>query len=238
MRKKSAGKLLATTAIAAGGLGFVLSVAPAAWASGSPTPTSPTAPSPAFGFQTVVLSQTISPSSNTQTFSATSNGANISISVPPGAFGSQTVQLVVTEPTLSDLSSSLGALGLSSDSLGAGVGVEVVSPTTGQPLSGTFAAPLTVSITSSSITSSSKVIEYPTAGSPFVLASAVVNSGKVVVSVSSDPGFAVATPTSAVVPGATSPVTGKNFLPEGIAAGVLMTIGTSLLVSVRRHRRA
>ncbi|WP_298443480.1 hypothetical protein [Ferrimicrobium sp.] len=58
------------------------------------------------------------------------------------------------------------------------------------------------------------------------------------VSVSSDPGFAVATPTSAVVPGATSPVTGKNFLPEGIAAGVLMTIGTSLLVSVRRHRRA
>jgi hypothetical protein len=33
-------------------------------------------------------------------------------------------------------------------------------------------------------------------------------------------------------------VTGKNFLPEGIAAGVLMTIGTSLLVSVRRHRRA
>jgi len=213
-------------------------MAPAAWASGNPTPSSPTAPSPAAGFQTVVLSQTISPSNTTQTFSVTSNGANISISIPPGAFGSQTVQLVVTEPTLSDLTSSLSALGLSGDSLGAGVGVEVVSPTTGQPLSGTFAAPLTVTITSSSITSSSRVIEYPSAGSAFLLTNATVKNGKVVVSVSSDPGFAVATPTSAIVPGATSPVTGKNFLPEGITAGVLMTVGTSLLVSARRHRGA
>jgi hypothetical protein len=40
------------------------------------------------------------------------------------------------------------------------------------------------------------------------------------------------------VPAATSPVTGKNFLPEGIAAGVLMTVGTSVLVSSRRRHRA
>ncbi|WP_298405642.1 hypothetical protein [Ferrimicrobium sp.] len=239
MRAKRFGaRLLGAVVVGAGGLGLVVTFAPTAWASGSPTPSTPTAPSPAAGFQTTVLSQTVTPSSSTQTFSAISNGADISISIPAGAFGSQTVQLVVTEPTLSVLTSSLGALGLSSDSLGAGVGIEVVNPSTGQPLTGTFAAPLTVTIVASSITASSKVIEYPSTGSPFVMTSAVVNTGKAVVTVSSDPGFAVATPTSAVVPAATSPVTGKNFLPEGIAAGVLMTVGTSVLVSSRRRHRA
>ncbi|MCI2975716.1 MAG: hypothetical protein MP439_06535 [Ferrimicrobium sp.] len=157
-------------------------------------------------------------------------------SVPPGAFGNENVELVITEPKLSDLTGSLSSLGLASYSLGAGVGVEVVNPSTGQPLTATFAAPILVSITSSSITSSSKVIEFPSTGSPFVVSNASVTSGKAVVSITSDPGFAIASPTStAVVPGATTPVTGKNFLSEGLLAAFLIVAGSSVVLVARRH---
>jgi hypothetical protein len=57
-----------------------------------------------------------------------------------------------------------------------------------------------------------------------------------VVSVTSDPGFAIASPTStAVVPGATTPVTGKNFLSEGLLAAFLIVAGSSVVLVARRH---
>lgn len=223
--------ILSSGAMAALGGGVAL-------ASGSSTPSSPSAPTPAAGFQTTVLSQVVAPSSSTQTVTATADGANVSVVVPAGAFGNTTVNLVVTEPTLSDLTSTLSALGLGGSTLATGVGVEVVDAATGQPLTGTFAQPLTVTITSSGITSGSKVIEFPTSGSPFVDSAAEVVSGKAVVQVSSDPGFAVATPTSASVPAATSPVTGKDFLPVGIAGGVLVIGGAALIVASERRRHA
>lgn len=230
---------LVTAAVVSGGVVvFVAAVGSTAWASGSPAPSVPSAPSPAAGFQTTVLSETVAPSTTAQTFTAVSNGADIAVTVPPGAFGDVVVDLVLTEPALSSLTSSLSQVGLAGYSLGAGVGVEVVTQSTGQPLSGNFASPLSVSIVSSSITTSSKVIEYPTTGSPYVVNNAVVSGGKVAVSVSSDPGFAVATPVSTTVPGATAPVTGKNFLPEGIVAGLLLVSGVSFLAVGRRRRTA
>lgn len=220
------------------GLVAVLGMTPTAWASGSPTPSSPSGPAPIAGFQTTVLSQSVAPSSKTQTFHTTSNASNVTISVPPGAFGNVVVQLVVTEPTLSSLNSSLTSLGLSGDTVGAGVGVEVLDSATGQALSGTFASGVAVTIQSSSITSKSRVIEYPVVGNPYIVNNATVTNGQVVVTVTSDPGFAVATPvsSSSVVPGATSPVTGKNFLPEAAGAGLLVVFGGSLMVASRRRQ--
>jgi hypothetical protein len=230
---RAAGMGLATS----GAILVLATMGGTALASGSPTPSSTTAPPPAAGFTTTVLSQTVSPSTQTQTLTASSDGANVSISIPAGAFGNQTVEVVVTEPTLSQLSSAESSLGLTGYSLATGVGIEVIDPSTGQPLSGTFAAPIQVTIVSSSITSSSKIIEFPATGSPFVVTNAEVVGGKAVVSIDSDPGFAVATPVSATVPQATSPVTGKNFLPEGVAGAVLLLAGSSLVaLSSRRHR--
>lgn len=226
------------SALLGGALLVLGSMGGVALASGSPSPSSPTTPPPAAGFQTTVLSQTVAPSSSTQTLSAIADGANVAVAIPPGAFGSQTVEVVLTEPTLSDLTNALSSLGLSGDSLATGVGIEVIDPQTGQPLTGTFAAPLEVTITSSGIAAGSKVIEFPTSGSPFVVTNAQVSAGKAVVSVSSDPGFAVATPVSSTVPQATSPVTGKNFLPEGLLGGGLVLVGSTALTFSARRRRA
>jgi len=235
--KKSYLLAVSPLVVVGGACVLVLSAGSVAWASGSPSPTAPAAPTPAAGFQTTVLSQQVSPSTKTQVFTTTSNGSNVSVSVPSGAFGNETVQLVITEPTLSDLTGSLSSLGLASYSLSAGVGVEVVNSSTGQPLTGTFASTISVTITSSSITSNSKVVEFPTTGSPFVVSDATVTNGKAVISINSDPGFAVASPTStAVVPGATSPVTGKNFLPEGLLAAGLIVAGSSAVLVARRRQ--
>jgi len=170
--------------------------------------------------------------------SAIADGANVAVAIPPGDFGSQTVEVALTEPMLSDLTNALSSLGLSGDSLATGVGIEVIDPQTGQPLTGTLAAPLEVTITSSGIAAGSKVIEFPTSGSPFVVTNAQVSAGNAVVSVSSDPGFAVATPVSSTVPQATSPVTGKNFLPEGLLGGGLVLVGSIALTFSARRRRA
>lgn len=231
------GALLGGVALLAGSAGGM------ALASGSPTPSTLgaakglSAAPPAAGFQTTVLSQTVTPSTSTQTLTTISDGANVSVSIPAGAFGNQTVEIVVTEPTLSQLQSAVSGLGLSGYSLATGVGIEVVDPSTGQPLTGTFAAPVQVTIMSSSIVSSSKIIEFPASGSPFVVTNAEVVSGKAVVNITSDPGFAIATPVAATVPQATSPVTGKNFLPEGLAgAGLVLGGSTAIALSTRLRR--
>jgi hypothetical protein len=36
----------------------------------------------------------VAPSSSTQTLSAIADGANVAVAIPPGAFGSQTVEVV------------------------------------------------------------------------------------------------------------------------------------------------
>lgn len=224
--------------VAVGAVGLVGAVSlfsTAAWASGSSTPPSSATAPVAPGFSTVVATQVIAPSSSVQVVSTTANGNNVTLSIPAGAFGNTTVQVVVTEPTLSQLQGSLTTLNLSNYSIGSGVGIEIVDPSTGAALSGNFAQPLTVKIQASAITSQSKVIEFPTSGSPVIYSNATTGSGSAVITFSSDPGFAVANPVSATVPGATSPVTGKNFIPEGVTAGILVLGGAAVIYSARRR---
>ena len=66
-----------------------------------------------------------------------------------------------------------------------------------------------------------------------------VAPGAAVVSFDTDPDFAVLSPsatTATTIPGATSSVTGKPFIGEGILAGALIALGITGLVIARRRR--
>jgi hypothetical protein len=66
-----------------------------------------------------------------------------------------------------------------------------------------------------------------------------LDAGAAVVSFDTDPDFAVLSPlaTSATtIPGATSSVTGKPFVGEGILAGALIALGVIGLAVARRRR--
>jgi hypothetical protein len=173
-----------------------------------------------------VLTQVVVPSTTTETYTATANGASITVSIPPGAFGTQTVELAVTQPTLHALVSALSGLGLSGNALVTGIGVDILDPGTGLPVTGSFAVPITVTIRSTAITSSSKVVEFPASGSPFIDANAEVTSGEATVVVSSDPTLAIVNP-SVVVP--------ATHTGEPWAGSVAWWAMASLLAEARRR---
>ena len=111
----------------------------------------------------------------------------------------------------------------------------------GVPYPGTFLKPLTFTIRSSSIVSSSVVMVWN--GTAFVTEpDSTVASGAAIVSFDTDPDFAVLSPlagTATAIPGATKAVTGKPFLGEGILAAALVVLGISgLAVGYRRRVRA
>jgi hypothetical protein len=181
-----------------------------------------------------VLTQVVVPSTTTETYTATANGASITVSIPPGAFGTQTVELAVTQPTLDALVSALSGLGLSGDALVTGVGVEILDPETGLPITGSFAVPITVTIRSTAITSSSKVVEFPASGSPFIDANAEVTSGEATVVVSSDPTLAIANP-SVVVPATHTGEPWAGSLAWWAMASLLAAGGVCALAEARRR---
>jgi hypothetical protein len=188
---------------------------------------------PPGGFSDVITSQTITPAGGT-IGPVTVGGATVTLVIPAGAFP-DSIQITITEANLF----AVGNAGTAGYKAVAGVGIQVEE--NGVPYPGTFLKPLTVTIRSSSITSSSVVMVWN--GTAFVTApDSTVTSGAAVVSFDTDPDFAVLSPlagTVTAIPGATKAVTGKPFLGEGILAGALVVLGvTGLAVGCRRWVRA
>jgi len=160
-------------------------------------------------------------------------GVSATLIIPAGAFP-VSVQITLTAPNIT----LVGSAGTAGYRAVAGVGVQVQE--NGSPYPGTFLKPLTVTIRSSSITTSSVVMVWN--GKAFVTDTAsTITTGVATVSFDTDPDFAALSPSvvSAAIPGATRAVTGKPFIGEGILAGVLVLLGASGLgVGWRRRVRA
>lgn len=185
------------------------------------------------GFTQVVTAQTISPTTTTTTnVSATVDGSSTTMSVSPNTFPTSS-QVVVTAPSLSQVTSSLSSLGFSGYSAIAGLGVNVVT-LSGQPLTSTFLKPITVTVHNSSIKPGDKIVEWNAQGTFSTVNSATVGNGVASWNFQQDPAFAVIAPTS-VVPSATSPVTGKPFLAEGVLGVVLLALGAGIWRRSRSH---
>jgi len=188
---------------------------------------------PPGSYSDVVTSQTITPAGGT-IGPVTVDGAALTFVIPAGAF-LVSVQITITEADLF----AVGSAGTAGYNAVAGVGIQVQE--NGSPYPGTFLKPLTATIRSSSITSSSVVVVWN--GTAFVAEpDSTVTSGAAVVSFDTDPDFAVLSPagtTATTIPGATKAVTGKPFLGEGILAGVLVVLGVSgLAIGYRRRAGA
>jgi hypothetical protein len=193
----------------------------------------PVGAAPPGSFSDVITSQTIGPAGGT-IGPVTVAGATVTLVIPAGAF-LVSVQITITEADLF----AVGSAGTAGYKAVVGVGIQVQE--NGAPYPGTFLKPISATIRSSSITSSSVVVVWN--GTAFVAEpDSTVTAGSSVVSFDTDPDFAVLAPTgttATTIPGATTPVTGKPFLGEGILAGLLVVLGVSgLAVGYRRWVRA
>ena len=162
----------------------------------------------------------------------TVDGAKITLVIPAAAFP-VSVQITMTRPNLP----AVGSAGTAGYKAVAGVGIQVRGNGSAYP--GTFLVPLTLTIRSSSITSTSVVVVWN--GTAFVTEPGItVISGAAVVRFDTDRDFVVLYPlatTTATIPGATRAVTGKRFIEEGILACAVIVLGASG-VAVGRRRSA
>lgn len=219
----SAAMVVAGAAMVAGSAGRAM----AADGYGPPGPGTATVPG---GFSAVVTSQTIGAAGGT-VGPVDVAGIPTTLTVPAGAF-SGPVQFTLTAPDLA----SVGAGGFSGHRAVAGVGIKVQK--NGSTYPGTFLKPLTLTMSSSSITTSSIVVVWN--GTAFVTeSSATVTAGRATVTFDHDPNFAVlasAGTAGSSIPGATGATTGQPFLGEGILAGLLLLVGALGLGYARRRR--
>ena len=224
------------TAVATAGTAVLLGTA--AYAAGSGyTPTTNPAPSGTpGGYSQVVTAETIPPNTTTTTTIAVKvDNIPVAVVVPPGTFSSP-VQVVVTAPTLSQVTSGVQSLGYSGYTAVAGLGVSVVK-SSGQLYKGSFLKPITVTVSNSNIGSGDRVVEWNAAGTFSKVPSASIQHGKASWTFQQDPAFAVLAPkNNGTVPGATTPVTGKPFLPEAMIGLAFIAGGSALLFRTRRRR--
>ena len=194
---------------------------------GPPAPVPPTVPG---GHCVVVTSQTITPAGGT-IGPVTIDGASVTLIVPAGAFP------VPAEITLTALNlCGISTAGFRCFKVVAGVGIQVQENGSAYP--GPFLKPLSLGISSSSITASSILAVWN--GTAFVTdPEFTALSGELKAGFDTDPDFAVLTPAcgaTTAIPGATSAPTGKPLLGEGILAAVVLMLGASGLEFARRRR--
>jgi len=187
---------------------------------GPPSQASGTAPG---GFTQVILNEAVPSGGGTLT--ATSGGSSFSVQVPAADAGSG-VTLAVTAP--SNLAQADNAI------LGFGVALGV----DGAGVSGTFAAPITVTVTNPVIKAGEQV-DYWTGSAWAPYANATVGNGSLTVTIDSDPQFAlVSASTTTPIPSSTSPHTGVPI--DGLlAAASVALFGAGLATSraMRLRRR-
>lgn len=196
---------------------------------------------PPGGYNTVVAVVSVQSSGGTK--SGQVGHDTVSVAVPAGAF-SAPVQLVITSPNLAAIPASnsgtvaLAGVGLTFERQGvplpsvlpSGIvvtitGANIPSGATVVDLQSGSAVPVVANVTAGSASLTLKnngsdlaVFGYPTAaGTPTAAPTAVPTAGP---SSPTDPGAAIS--------GATTAQTGKPFLGEGVAAGVLILGGVAL----------
>jgi len=202
--------------------------------SGYTPPTTPTSSGTPGGYTQVVTAVTVNPTSTTPaTVSVTVDHTPVQVTVPPNAFTTP-VQVVVTSPVLSQVTSALPNLGFSGFQAVAGLGINIVTPT-GQTYPGAFRHPITVTVTNSAIGPGDRIAEWNSQGVFSTVANAVIKPGSATWSFQTDPDFAVLAPVKGTVPGATSPVTGKPFISELLAGLALVGVGSGVLLRTRRR---
>jgi hypothetical protein len=212
-----------------GGAAMLITGVGGALAAGGYGPAPPLPPRVPGGYQCMV-SRTLTPVGGT-IGPVTIDGASVTLIVPAGAFPVP-VQITLCAPELG----ARGNAGFRGFRVVAGVGIQVQE--NGSTYPGTFLKPLTLDVSSSSITASSIVVVWN--GTAFVtVPDATARSGEVTASFDTDPDFAVLTPVGVAptaIPGATSAATGKPLLGEGILAGVFLLLGASGLGFARSRR--
>ena len=194
---------------------------------GPPAPVPPTVPG---SHCVVVTSQTVTPAGGT-IGPVTIDGASVTLIVPAGAFPVP-VQITLTALNLC----AIRIAGFRCFKVVAGVGIQVQENGSAYP--GPFLKPLSLGISSSSITPSSILAVWN--GTAFVTdPEFTALSGELKAGFDTDPDFAVLTPAcgaTTAIPGATSAPTGKPLLGEGILAAVVLMLGASGLEFARRRR--
>lgn len=202
------------------GLGFTVALAGPAGAAGDgytqpPPPTSP--PVTVCPAEAAVNSTTVG--SNGGSVSGTVDGSGVTVTVPAGSFPNGAQVFITVGPA--------PAVVPSGDVLVLQFGVEFC--VNGSKFQGTITPPVTVTVTNPSIHPGQSL--FLQEGSTLIPANANIGNGSLTVTVTSDPDFVlVASSTGAtVIPGATTVVTGKPFLGEGLLGGALVLLGSTLL---------
>jgi hypothetical protein len=192
----------------------------------TPPPTTPP-PTPNCPVGTTISSGNIGAGGGTVTGSV--DGSNVTVTVPAGTFPSG-VQVAITDVSQIVVTPAGTVIVLS-------FGVDFC--VNGQKVTGTFSPPVTVVVSNPAIKAGDVLYEF--VGDTLTPYAANVSNGQFTITVDSDPSFVLVASSSptAAIPGATSVVTGKPFLLEGIIAGVLVFAGGVLLLFLRlrlRHR--
>jgi hypothetical protein len=182
------------------------------------------------GFTTVLTSQTIGPAGGT-IGPVSCDGATFVLTIPAGAFPTA-VQITLTCGNLALLS----PFEFTGFTLESALGVSVQEH--GAAFPGTFLKPLTLTSDDAAYSAASVVGLWN--GTSFTNDTSETSApGVITVTFDTDPDFGFMSPTTTPakpVSKATTPVTGKPIMGEGILSGILLVLGTGGLAVGRRRR--
>jgi|GEM_PF-3037191 len=171
------------------------------------------------GYATVVTTHTFG--SGGGSLVASIPGGHAQLTVPAGAFIGA-LQVAVTAPDVKGVEAVLPKLGRANYRVVAAIGIGVTD-TNGHKFTGTFAHPLTLTITGAALGVGNQIIQF-TGPSTATAVAATVSAGSVTVSMLADPDFAVLAPASAapaaavVAPPVVSPLATSSAVGSPLAS--------------------
>ncbi|HEX3793727.1 MAG TPA: hypothetical protein VHV57_04430 [Acidimicrobiales bacterium] len=223
-------RVVGTTLVALVGLGLCAAPAMAAGTGyGGTSGTGSTSGSTGSGCATGTVASADTVGSTGGTVTAQVGADTVTVTVPAGTLPAGS-QVVITDNSSSETSPASGYTVVLAYSISVCLN--------GAKYTGTF-SPVAVSVTGANIISGARIFVL-TGATYGPLSGATVSVGSITYSITSDPAYEVAVPSTAVastaIPNATVVVTGKPFLLEGLIALLLFATGTLLLIRLRIRR--
>jgi len=231
-------RIVASAVLGAVGL---IAAAPASSAAGGGYGSGNTPAAVPGGYATVVTTHTFG--SGGGSLGASVPGGHAQLTVPAGAFVGA-LQIAVTAPDLKGVEAVLPRLGRANYRVVAAIGIGVTD-TNGHKFTGTFAYPLTLTITGAALGVGNQVIQF-TGPSTATTVAATMSAGAVTVSMLADPDFAVLAPAAAVPaaagvapPGVSPPATSSAVAspavsPSATSSAPVSSAGAGALTSPNR----